>query len=218
MTRLYVVSEGLTEADFVRDILAPHIESRWPERLAVQATNLAGQRTYAKVKKQIRTLLGNAGAAVLVTTMIDLFKLPRDFPGSAVCDDFEDPEKRVEEMERFFCDDIQDMRFIPYLQLHEFEALILTDVRCLAKYYPNRRDKLVKLAKSIDKQFKSPEEVNRMTPPSSRIRTAVPEYQKRLFGISAVTDLGIERIRARCKHFHKWLQKLEDPFPSPAAL
>ena|SRR5437899_1084856 len=94
-TRLYVVSEGRTEANFVRDILAPHIESRWPERLTVQAPNLRGHCTYAELKKLTRALLGNPDGAVLVTTMIDLFKLPRDFPGSAVCDGYEDPWKRV---------------------------------------------------------------------------------------------------------------------------
>ena len=45
-------------------------------------------------------------------------------------------------------EDVQDQRFIPYLQLHEFEALILTDVCCLAKFYPNRTNDLVMLAKS----------------------------------------------------------------------
>src|SRR5258706_9889988 len=112
-------------------------------------------------------------------------------------------------MERFLYEDIQDPRLIPYLQLHEFEALILTDVRCLVKYYPHSEEGLVKLANAIEKQFKSPEEVNRMTPPYGRITMVVPEYQKALFGIAAVSDLGLERIRSGCKHFHSWLQRLE---------
>ena len=81
-------------------------ESRWPERITVQAPNLGGHSTYAALKKLIRALLGNPDGAVLVTTMIDLFKLPGDFPGRAVCDDYDDPWKRVEEMERFFSEDI----------------------------------------------------------------------------------------------------------------
>jgi len=108
VTRLYVISEGLTESNFVRDILAPHVESVWPDRLTVQAPNLRGHCTCAELKKLIRALLGNPEGAVLVTTMIDLFKLPQDFPGSVVCDDYEDPWKRVEAMERFFYEDIQD--------------------------------------------------------------------------------------------------------------
>jgi len=212
VTRLYVVSEGFTEANFVRDILKPHLEGRWPGRVNVEAPNLRGHHTYAGLKKLILTLLGKPAAEVLVTTMVDLFKLPGDFPGHAACDAFEDPWERVEELEKSFYDDIGDHRLIPYLQLHEFEALILTDVRCLIRFYPDRENELVKLAKSIEKQFKSPEEVNRTTPPSSRIRAVVPQYQKALFGNYAVLDLGIERIRDRCKHFHAWLQRLEALF------
>jgi hypothetical protein len=42
--------------------------------------------------------------------------------------------------------------------------------------------------------------------------TVVPEYQKTVFGVSAVRDLGIETIRAKCKHFDSWLQRLENLF------
>ncbi|MBZ5729116.1 MAG: DUF4276 family protein [Acidobacteriia bacterium] len=52
-----------------------------------------------------------------VTTMIDLYDLPVDFPGYAACDEHKDPWKRVDEMERFFFGDLQDQRFTPYLQL-----------------------------------------------------------------------------------------------------
>lgn len=209
MIRLYVVSEGLTETNFVREILTPHVEERWPARQIVQAPNLRGRCAYVEVKKLIRTLLGNPAGAVLVTTMIDLYKLPADFPGYAECSVHEDARKRVEEMENLLSEDVQDRRFIPHLQLHEFEALILTDVLCLAKYYPSHKDELRRLAKSVEKDFNSPEEVNRLTPPSWRIKTAVPEYEKPLFGISAVADLGLERIRAKCRHFDAWLQRLE---------
>jgi hypothetical protein len=209
MTRLYVVSEGLTETSFVRDILAPHVEQRRPARLAVHAPNLRGKCAYAEVKKLILALLGNPATEVFVTTMIDLYKLPGDFPGYAECSGHEDARKRVEEMERFLSKDVPDRRFVPHLQLHEFEALILTDAPNLAKYYPNRKDELGKLARTVERDFRSPEEVNRIAPPSWRIRTAVPEYQKAIFGISAVADLGLERIRGQCKHFDAWLQRLE---------
>jgi len=207
-----VVSEGLTELNFVREILAPRIEPRWPGRIAVQPINLQGHTSYGKSKKLIRALLGKPSSEAMVTTMVDLYELPRDFPGHAQCDKYKNARKRVEEMERSLREDIDDQRFIPYLQLHEFEALILTDARCLAKYYPKSEGNLVRLAKSIEKQYKSPEEVNRLRPPSRRIMTVVPEYQKTVFGVSAVRDLGLETIRAKCKHFDSWLQRLETLF------
>jgi hypothetical protein len=158
--RLYVVSEGLTEVNFVREILGPHIEGRSSAGIVIQAINLRGQPSYAETKKLIKTLLGKLSAEVIVTTMIDLYQLSRDFPGRARCDEYKDARKRVEEMERFLREDIDDQRFIPHLQLHEFEALILTDARCLAKYYPKSKNALVRLARSIEQKYKSPEEVN----------------------------------------------------------
>ncbi len=149
MTRLYVVSEGLSELTFVQDILAPHVQGRRPGLIVVEAPNLRGNSSYGKLKKLIRALLGKPSAEVLVTTMIDLYQLPGDFPGYTLCNKYKDERKRVEELERFFGEDINDRRFIPYLQLHEFEALILTDVSCLGKYYPKSKDALVKLNKSI---------------------------------------------------------------------
>jgi hypothetical protein len=209
LTRLYVVSEGLTEFNFAREILAPHIEPRWPGQITVQPINLQGHTSYGNPKKLIKALLGKPSSEAMVTTMIDLYQLPRDFPGHSLCDGYQDARKRVEEMERFLSEDINDQRFIPYLQLHEFEALILTDVRCLTKYYPKRADGVVRLAESLEKKYTSPEEVNRLRPPSRRIMTVVREYQKAVFGVSAVRDLGIETVRAKCKHFDSWLRKLE---------
>jgi Domain of unknown function (DUF4276) len=208
VTHLYVVAEGVTEINFVRDVLAPYLDRRRPEGIAVEAPNLQGKCAYGEVGRLVRKLLRNLASGVRVTKMIDLYGLRGEFPGHAECMAYDDPW-RVAEMERLIYEDIQDERVIPYLQLHEFEALILTDVGCLAKYYPGGKQALDKLAKSIQKDFKSPEAVNRMTPPSRRIRTAVPEYQKSLFGASAVGDLGLERIRATCKPFDSWLRKLE---------
>jgi hypothetical protein len=146
----------------------------------------------AAPKKLIRTLLAKPSAEVLVTSMIDLYNVPADFPGREVCDAHKDPWKRVDEMERFLNADIMDPRFIPYLQLHEFEALILTDARCLSKYYPKGKNALDKLAKSIEKQYRSPEEVNQLTPPSRRIATAVPESK---------------RLCSECRPYRIWVLK-----------
>jgi hypothetical protein len=207
-----VVSEGLTETNFVREILTPHVEQLLGPTVNVHAPNMRGNCRYAEVKKLIRALLGNPASDVFVTTMIDLYKLPDDFPGHAACSSYEEARKRVESMERLWLEDVQDQRFVPYLQLHEFEALILTDALCLARYYPSHKDDLARLARTVEKDCRSPEEVNRMTPPSWRIRAVVPEYQKPLFGISAVADLGLEKIRSKCKHFDSWLQRLERLF------
>jgi len=37
----------------------------------------------------------------------------------------------------------------------------------------------------------------------------MPEYEKPLFGTLAVLEIGLERIRQECQHFHQWLERIE---------
>jgi hypothetical protein len=81
------------------------------------------------VKRDLQRLLADTGAE-RITTMLDYYGLPDDFPGlanrpSGNC------YQRVEHVERAFQGDIAHPRFLPYLALHEFEALLFTDpARC----------------------------------------------------------------------------------------
>lgn len=205
MRRVHVVCEGLTEITFVRELLARHLQSKG---LLVHASNLGGGLTYTKLRRDIRTFLLTSDPYFRITTMVDLFKLPEDFPGRLACDEHSDPYQRVEALEAQFADDVADQRFIPYLQLHEFEALILADPVRLAEYYPNREDEIREMASALD-DFESPEHVNQQAPPSYRIKAAVPEYQKALAGAITLLAIGIDKIRNRCHHFNEWLAKLE---------
>ncbi len=58
------------------------------------------------------------------TTMFDLYALPDDFPGYEAAKAIGEPYARVAALETAFAEAINDSRFIPYIQLHEFEALL----------------------------------------------------------------------------------------------
>jgi hypothetical protein len=207
MTRLYVVCEGLTEVNFVRDVISPQIEACGVGRIVMAPPNLRGYRTYAELRKFIRNLLN--GPEVSVTTLIDLFKLPVDFPGLVDSQNEKDPYARVEYLERSLFEDFGDNRFWPHLQLHEFEALLFADLVCLATYYPERKKALERLAKKIESDFLSPEHINKTTPPSQRIMQVVPEYAKETAGIVTILEIGLEKIRKKCQHFNRWMTRLE---------
>ena len=96
------------------------------------------------------------------------------------------PLDRVRQLELRCREDFADGRFLPYLQLHEFEALVLSGLAVLAEQRPNRRREIHELAKHLEREFESPEYVNRLNPPSYRIRAAVPEYQKATDGMIRV--------------------------------
>ena len=82
-----------------------------------------GLTTYAKARNDITLWLKqDRNSDVRFTTMFDLYGLPPDFPGYKTAAN-DDPHRRVEALENALKSDIGDERFIPYIQLHEFETL-----------------------------------------------------------------------------------------------
>ena len=90
MKRGLVLVEGQTEDLFVKNVLQPYLWNRtslWltPALLVTKlvksgANFKGGVRSYAQVRRDVQKLLQDADAAV-VTTFIDYYGLPVDFPG-----------------------------------------------------------------------------------------------------------------------------------------
>jgi uncharacterized protein DUF4276 len=72
----------------------------------------------------LRFLAQEKGRDVFFTTMIDLYAIHAEFPKLVEAERLRrTPEKRVEFLEQAFAEDIGDHRFVPYIQLHEYEVL-----------------------------------------------------------------------------------------------
>jgi hypothetical protein len=142
--------------------------------------------------------------------MLDLYALPRDFPGFTTKEQTRDPYQRVARIEQAMGEALSHQSFIPYLQLHEFEALLLADPQQIAREYPGRADAVGALVTEVA-AFKGPEWVDdgETTAPSKRIAAAVPEYDKVLAGPLIAIRIGLPRLRDGCPHFAEWLGKLE---------
>ena len=218
MKRVLVYVEGQTEETFVRDVLSPYLWQRCEVLLIptlARTKRTKSGRTFKggivsyhrQVRKDILKLLGDSDA-VLVTTMLDYYGLPDDFPGGdTLPDGF--PYDRVRHLEEAFKKDIGYRHFLPFLVLHEFEALVLVEPEKLGMVLPQYKDKVQVLKKDIASL--PPEEINEgsNTHPAARIRRYFPGYQKRLHGPRLVRDIGLSRIRKRCPHFDEWLGQLE---------
>ncbi len=101
-------------------------------------------------------------------------------------------------------------RFIPFVMMHEFEALLFSD--CERSSRGMGHPELVDDLQEIRNSFDSPEEIND-TPdgaPSKRIEKLLPRYQKPLLGLQAVQEIGLPKIRKECPHFSNWLSRLEN--------
>lgn len=144
--------------------------------------------------------------------MFDLYGLPADFPGYVSSAQMTDPYARVRYLESQLEAAVGDHRLIAYLQLHEFEALLLSDPSKFDWQYIEHADRIKRLIELSD-SYPSPEEINdgTETAPSKRIVTQIPEYryQKAAAGPEIARQIGISTMRERCPHFAEWLAKLE---------
>ncbi len=214
MTRVYLLVEGQTEEAFVRELLAPHY-SRMGLYLApivfrTSPGHSGGVVSYGKVKTQLLRLC-KQDATAFVSTLIDLYALPGDFPGMS---DVAFPKHgsgrdKALYIEDRFARDIGLPNFIPNLLVHEFEALLFVQPEKFSEWVDDESvaDTLSQMAAT----YLSPEDINdgRTTAPSKRIRSAMPSYRKTLHGPLIACDIGLDAMRRVCPHFHAWLERLE---------
>lgn len=216
MNRVHILVEGQTEETFVRDLLQPHLMTKniflTPIIIATKRTKegakfRGGITSYKKFKKQIKLLLRDS-SVMAVTTMIDYYGLPDKWPGKdsvsgRTC--FE----RVAYLEKVLQDEINHRKFLPYLALHEFEALLFSDSAKIAATFPEMD--VEKTLLSIRNSVHSPEEINDgpTTHPAARLLALLPSYHKTLHGPLIARRIGLDNIRGVCLHFDQWLTKLE---------
>jgi len=105
---------------------------------------------------------------------------------------------------------MNEPRFIPYIQLHEFEALLFAEPSQFAVAYPNKEKEIQKLV-AVRAKFISPEDINEgeNTAPSKQILAIFPDYKKVSTGSRIALKIGFAKIRTENPHFNEWLNKLE---------
>jgi hypothetical protein len=220
MVRLNVLAEGQTEEAFVYQVLAPHLADHGVVATARCVTTRrdrrrphqvfrGGFRDFGKALRDLqRWMAEDAGA--FFTTMFDLYALPNDFPDYVSSVQMPDPYARVRRLEQALQGLVNDRRLIPYIQLHEFEALLLTEPAKFDWHYLEH-DRAIGRLVALSESVSSPELINDSpeTAPSKRIINEIPDYQKAVAGPMIAQKIGISAMRARCPHFAEWLDKLE---------
>ncbi len=211
MIRVHVFVEGQTEETFVRELLREHLQ-QWdihlnPILLRTGPMGKGGVSTYGKIEWQVMKKCKEDRTAY-VTTMLDFYGLPKDFPGKDSAAKETDLFKRVSSLEDLFAGRINRRHFIPNLMLHEFEALLLSEPSKFAEWFSN--EAAMGLQEEVQ-TFASPEHIDDSpkTAPSRRILRRCPGYEKPLHGSLIALDIGLDTIRKRCTHFNRWLEKLE---------
>lgn len=221
MIRLHFIVEGQTEETFVNRVLADHlgnfgisVDVRCVETSRRRARIYrGGLREYQRVRRDLTLWMKeDQNKDAYFTSMFDLYALPEDFPLYHESKKFTSPYDRVSKLEQAFREDMQHYRFTPYIQLHEFEALLLSD-RPKFDWEFIDHDKAIQNLIALTATFESPELINDgpHTAPSKRIINEIPEYlgRKSSSGPIIADKIGITHIRSKCPHFESWLSQIE---------
>lgn len=214
--RLVIVCEGETEQRFCRDVLGDFLEIEI-DAPKIKRSN-GGLVPWNILFNQLTTHLKKENA--IVSTLIDFYGIKKQhgFPGwDEVISS--DKQKRVEGLEARMRDSFPDAlryRFIPYLQLHEFESLLFSNKEVLLNFVSSKGGDIKSLEKSFS-SFSSPELINgsQETSPSHRLKSAIPEYQKIVHGIKLAKEIGITNMCEKCSHFNQWVTTLKDTLTTP---
>ena len=213
MRRVNIICEGQTEEKFINEAFAPYFDPQIVTIKPLLVDKKGGALSYDRVKIFILKLVKNDTSAY-ITTMFDYYALDTNFPGYNHLNAIPNIYKKVKHLEEKFRDDINsnfpNNRFFPYIQPHEFESLLFSDINEIVKADPgwNQRATLISSLSAIVNQCPNPEEINNSynTSPSHRLGQILnlPKYRKVLHGATIAKNIGIDNIRQKCKHFDEW--------------
>ena len=218
MIRVHVICEGQTEEMFVKEVLARHFR---PMRIQLVPTLIGtqgkrgGNVTLKRLSFDVCTRL-QADRQAYCTTFFDYYGLPDNFPGKY------EAGSKTAIREKALC--ITDAlvahlhhtlepdemhRFIPYIQMHEFEALLFSSPAAFARGI--NRPHLAAYFQKIRDSFATPEDINDspVTAPSKRVTKIIRSYEKPLNGTLGAMAIGLDIIRKECVLFDEWISALE---------
>lgn len=220
-----ILCEGQTEERFVKEVMKPYFASSGivlKHRLLVTSKKKnarGGMLNYAQAKGDLVRWMKENGErnseTHFYTTMFDFYALPDDFPGFVEAESNSDPYDKVEAIERALEADLNSRHFIPYIQLHEFEALCFCDISQMKAFYPSEGASIDALERVLEQYGGNPELINNSpnTAPSKRIIDAIEgrkryRYNKPKSGADVTKNISMDKLMVMCRHFSNWVERL----------
>lgn len=220
---LHILCEGQTEERFVKEVLSPYLQqfNIYPKPIVLLTSKKknarGGMLSYSQAKRDLTILQkqfrDNTSEHHMFTTMFDYYALPDDFPGVEESTEIQNVRSRISFLEDKFAEELGGSAFIPYIQLHEFEALLFVDIIRLQTEYPLSSEKIQALKEETD-IYGDPEMINNSpdTAPSKRIIAALSQdyhYNKVQSGATVTSAIGIEALLENCQHFKEWIENIK---------
>jgi hypothetical protein len=217
MKRILMICEGPTEQTFAKNNLQPLLLNK---QIYLQAplikTSKGGIVKWSVLKTQIELHLKSEPDS-FVTTFIDYYGIysKLEFPGWEEAQKIPDKNLRMnyleQEMKKDISEDLQ-YRFIPYMQLHEFEGLLFNDIDIFYEQIPQSDIVKKRELESTFAEFANPEMINnsRETSPSHRLQRIIKGYNKIVYGDILAEAIGLARIRSKAPRFNNWITTIEN--------
>lgn len=222
MNQVNILVEGYTEKDFVNKILRKYLlENHFIFATAIIVSTKkepSGKKykgglsnwNYSRFLDDLEKLIQTSDK-ILVTTLIDYYGYPSKLPGNK--DSLTGTGiQKVQLLENALDDHFGNPpNFIPYIQLHEFEALLFSDSTDYELVFESRE---LTQINSIIAKFVNPEDINDspQTAPSKRILSIKKDYAKSIDGQNLAELTGIPKMMGKCPHFKNWVESIVNYF------
>ena len=214
---IVVLVEGRTEQIFIEEIVGPYLAEKsifMTPIIISKPGQKGGDVKFARVKNDIELHLKQRPDTFL-TLFVDYYGIKGDWPGleksktkSATAEKAESVNSETKkQVERLFEGHLASKRFIPYVAMHEFEALLFSEPEILAEHLGVRRAEIEKILSECG----GPEEIDDSpdSAPSKRLEKLSSRFKKTTTGIAIAKSTGLAKIRARCLLFDQWMTKIE---------
>ncbi len=207
--------EGDTEYEFIRNVLYPYLIEKGVNNVRVITIETSpgskggDVRYFARYKYNIQILLSGK-EEMIVTSLINFYRLSTDFPNYRDSLILPIAEMKINMIEKACSKDIDDNRFIPYIQLHEFEGLLFSSKKGFEQLFPDMAASDRRNLTDIIDQYPNPELINDRPEfaPSVRLKKLIPKYDKPFDGNMIALENGIEVILEKCPRFKNWVETL----------
>ena len=212
------VVEGKTEQIFIESVLNPYLANK---NIFMRATQVSksgqkgGDIRFVRAQKDIGLHLKQR-KNTYITTFFDYYGA-KEWPGLDTVPTNASPQQIAEHINTATAKKVNELfeaqraekRFIPYIAVHEFEALLFSDSEVLADKLGILQTKITAVLENCGE----PEAINNnpSTAPSKRLDSwaETKKFPKTTQGIAIAREIGIEKMRDKCPQFNAWILRFE---------
>ncbi|MBB6110214.1 protein of unknown function [Mucilaginibacter lappiensis] len=217
MKRIIIICEGPTETEFCKDVLYSHFLKK---KIIIQTPLIkksgGGIVPWNNLKKQIENHLLQEKDSI-VSTLIDYYgiKAKFEFPKWENAHKEIDKNHRMSILESGMKEAVDKSvahRFMPYIQLHEFEGLLFNNIDAFVNHIPVEDFVNKAELEQVLVGYPNPELINN-TPnnaPSYRLKRLIKGYNKIVYGSILAQEIGLKKIRSKSPRFNEWITMLEN--------